>query len=113
VKGRRYVVASAIAVAGFGALFLALPGRGSGVQVKLIDFRYRPSTITVHVGGAATFENRSTVTHTATCSKCSLDSGDIQPEMFKTLTFTKAGHYQLFCRYHGERGMVAEVIVKP
>jgi plastocyanin len=113
VNPRRYVVASVIALAGFGALFMALPSQGAGLKVRLVGMTYRPSSFTIHAGGAVTFENDSRLTHTATCTKCGLDTGDIQPRTLKTLTFGKPGTYQLFCRYHGEQGMVATVIVKP
>ena len=116
IKRRRYVVASVVAVAGFAALFAVLPQRGAGVQVKLVGTSFRPPQISVKTGGAVTFTNDSKVTHTATCPDCgpdgTLDTGDIQPGAFKTLTFPKAGSFQLFCRYHGEQGMVAEVTVK-
>jgi plastocyanin len=113
VKRRRYAVASAIAVAGFGALAMALPGRGAGLKVELSGYRFHPAGFTVHVGDAATFTNESNVTHTATCEGCGRDTGDIQPQTFKTLTFTKAGRYLLYCQYHRDRGMVAVITVKP
>jgi len=113
VKRRRYTVASFVVVAGIGALFMALPSHGAGLKVRLVGIRYRPAAITIHAGGAVSFENQSKLTHTATCPKCRLDTGDIQPGNFKSLTFGKAGTYQLVCRYHGEQGMVATVTVKP
>ena len=110
---RRYLVASVIALAGLGALFMALPSQGAGLKVRLIGIRYRPAAFTIHAGGAVTFQNESKFTHTATCPKCEVDSGDIQPGALTTLTFTKVGTFQLVCRYHGEQGMVATVTVKP
>jgi plastocyanin len=115
-KRRRYTVASVIAVAGFAALFAVLPQRGAGVQVRMAGFAFRPAQISVKADGAVTFTNDSKFTHTATCPDCGidgpLDSGDIQAGTFKTLTFPKAGTFQLFCRYHGEQGMIAEVTIK-
>jgi plastocyanin len=113
VKRRRYVVAAVVAVAGFGALFMVLPSQGAGLKVKLVGISFRPAAIKVHTGGAVTFENDSKVTHTATCPKCGLDTGDIQPGTFKTLTFPTTGTFQLVCRYHGDQGMVASVTVGP
>jgi plastocyanin len=113
VKRRRYTVASVIAVAGFAALFAVLPSQGAGKKVKLVGVAFKPASITVSVDGAITFENDSKVTHTATCPACRLDTGDIQPGTFKTLTFPKAGTFQIVCRYHGEQGMVAQVVVRP
>jgi plastocyanin len=113
MKKRRYVVASVIAVAGFSALFAVMPSQGSGVEVRMRGNQYRPATVRIPVGGAITFENEDEVTHTATCQGqgCPRDSGDIQPDTFKTLTFASAGTVHMVCRYHGELGMVATVIV--
>ena len=111
MKRRRYAVASVLAVAGFAALFAVLPSNGAGRKVVLTNFRFTPATIRVAVGGAVTFENKSKSTHTATCEGCPQDSGDIQPGLLKTLTFTKAGSYRLFCRYHGDQGMLASITV--
>lgn len=114
MKGRRYAIASVIALFGFGALFMALPGRGAGQKVQIQGFHYNPRTITLKVGGAATFYNRTKRTHTATCPGCRVDSGDIQPETFATLTFPTAGRFELFCRYHRDtNSMVGTVVVKP
>ncbi len=113
MKRRRYVVASVIAVAGFAALFAVLPSQGAGVKVRMIGVRYRPDAIRIGAGGAVTIHNESKVVHTATCSGCSVDSKDVQPGTIRTLTFRKAGTYQLFCRYHGREGMVARLTVTP
>ena len=111
MKRRRYQVATVIAVAGFAALFAVLPSRGAGREVKMVDFQFRPATVRIKAGGAVTFVNESKLTHTATCQGCPLDTGDVQPRTLHTLTFPRAGTYQLFCRYHGDKGMVAQVTV--
>ena len=108
---RRNAAAALIAVAGFAALFAVLPSKGAGKKVVLSGFRFHPGVIQVAVGGAVTFENKSKVTHTATCEGCPQDTGDIQPGLLKTLTFTRAGSYRLFCIYHGSQGMVARLTV--
>ena len=112
MKRRRYAVASVIALAGFGALFMVLPSKGAGREVKIVGVRYRPSAVTIDASGAMTFVNDTTLTHTATCRGCRQDSGDIQPGTFKTLTFPSSGRFVIFCRYHGNAGMVATVTVR-
>lgn len=111
MKRRRYTVAAVLAVAGFSALIAVLPSNGAGREVTLENFRFRPATIQIPVGGAITFENTSKTTHTATCETCPQDTGDVQPGMLKTLTFPRAGTFRLFCRYHGEGGMIAQLTV--
>lgn len=110
---RRYAIAAAVALAGFSALFAVLPSRGAGTKVVMKGFRYRPSAVRVATGGAVSFSNEDDVTHTATCQGrgCPKDSGDIQPGLFKTLTFGRPGTYQIVCRYHGQAGMIATVTV--
>jgi plastocyanin len=107
------VLAAILTIAGFSALFAVLPSQGAGKDVTLRGFLYRPSTIRIPTGGAVTFTNEDTVTHTATCQGCREDSGDIQPGMFKTVTYPSAGTFHLICRYHGDQGMVATLIVGP
>ena len=113
MKKRRYVVASVIAVAGFSALFAVMPSQGAGATVRMRGNQYRPASIRIPVGGAITFTNEDEVTHTAPCQGrgCPRDSGDIRTGTFKTLTFANAGTVHMVCRYHGELGMVATVIV--
>lgn len=113
MKRRRYVLASVIAAAGFAALFAVLPSQGSGSEVVMRGNRYRPATIRIGVDGAITFTNEDRVTHTASCQGkgCPRDPGDIQPGLFRTLTFTRAGTFHVVCRYHGEGGMIATVVV--
>ena len=111
MKRRRYVVASVIAVAGFGALFAVLPSQGAGLKVRITGFRFRPAAIQIRAGGAVTIHNDSRIVHTATCPACRVDSGDIQPGTFRTLTFPRRGTFQIFCRYHAERGMAARLTV--
>ena len=109
---RRYQIAALAAAAGIGALFMALDSSGSGLEVTMTQgLRYRPEAIRIGVGGAVTFVNETSTTHTATCRGCSGDTGDVQPQQFKTLTFPAAGSYLIFCRYHADQGMIATLTV--
>ncbi len=58
-----------------------------------------------------TFSNTSKTTHTATCTTCGADTGDIQPGLDKTVTFGVAGTYVMACRYHAALGMQMTVQV--
>ena len=114
MKRRRYVIASVVALAGFAALFAVLPSQGAGTKVRITGLRYRPESIKIAAGDAITVHNDSKLVHTATCFGCPVDSKDIQPGTIHTLTFPKAGTYQLYCRYHGQSaGMVARLVVTP
>lgn len=113
MKKRRYVVAAIVAVAGFSALFAVLPSQGAGFRARLEGNRFHPTSIEIEAGGAITFTNEDRVSHTASCQGkgCPKDPGDIHPGQIKTVTFSAAGTYALFCRYHGQGGMVAELVV--
>lgn len=105
-------------IAAFSALFLVLPSKGAGREVTMIgrDGRYSftPRQVTIEAGGAVTFSNESDVTHTGSCDGCPWDTGDIQPGMIKTLTFSAPGSYTFFCRYHGvSQEMVGSLEVRP
>lgn len=110
---RRYVVAAAVALAGFSALFAVLPSQGAGFEVKMLGNQFRPDEIEIAEGGAITFVNEDDVTHTAGCqgTGCPKDSGDIHPGQIKTLTFSREGTFTLFCAYHGQAGMIASLTV--
>lgn len=105
------MIAAVVAVAGFAALFAVLPSQGSGTDVTMRGFRFRPATIRIPVGGAITFDNRDDVTHTATCQGCRQDTGDVQPGLIKTVTYPSPGTFHLVCIYHAEQGMIATLTV--
>jgi plastocyanin len=106
---RRWSLVPTVAL--LGALFMVLAPHRSGPAVRMAGLAFRPGTVRIQPGGAVTFENRSSTTHTATCEACALDAGDVQPGLAKTLTFARAGTYQIVCRYHVARGMQMTVVV--
>jgi plastocyanin len=112
-------VLAAVVVLGASAL-TAPPGnlavlaaqKAESTQVKIDNFSFGPSTLTVPVGATVTWTNRDDIPHTVTSSD--------DPKVFKSkvldtdekfsFTFTKAGTYPYFCSIHPK--MTAKVIVE-
>ena len=119
---RRIVSAAvfiAVAVLGIGAWGAGAKGFGAVMQqktdapeVKIDNFSFGPSTLTVSVGTTVTWTNRDDIPHTVVSSD--------DPKVFKSkvldtdekfsFKFEKAGTYPYFCSIHPK--MTAKVIVQ-
>jgi len=83
----------------------------SGASVKIIDFAFQPSTLTVSVGQEITWTNDGAVPHTVTADNGSFDSGQLQPGAQYKHSFSAAGTYAYHCSVHPTQ-MTATVIVQ-
>ncbi len=83
------------------------PGVGSNLQAN-----FGPSKITVFIGvnNTVTFDNLDSVVHTVTATGLTFDSLDVLPSAKWNYTFTSAGTFSYFCKYHG--WMKGSVVVK-
>src|SRR6476619_221351 len=92
------------------ALFALLPVAGAAPRaaetknVSIKDFAFDPKTITVNVGDTITWKNDGQAEHTAQADDGSFDSGDLAAGKEFSFTFTKAGTFAYFCKYHGAKG---------
>jgi plastocyanin len=68
--------------------------------VTIADFRFTPSTITIHVGDTVTWTNDGPSAHTATARDGSFDTGVLQSGQSASHTFTRAGRFSYLCRIH-------------
>jgi amicyanin len=80
-------------------------------QVKIDNFSFGPTTLTVPVGATVTWINQDDVPHNVV----STDGKDIKSPVLDTdqkfsYTFTKAGTYDYYCKIHPK--MTAKVIVQ-
>ena len=73
-------------------------------------YYFSPETVTISVGTTVTWVNRTSVIHTVTSRTGAFDSRDVQPGQEFKYTFTQAGTYDYYCRYHG--GMAGRIIVE-
>ena len=81
----------------------------SPVLVMIKNFAFTPNIVTIPVGGSVTFKNMDQVSHTATDSKKTFDSGNLDTGKSWTYTFKTAGTYNYVCTYHPM--MKAEIVV--
>jgi plastocyanin len=141
---RRRVFLIGIAVAGAGALVACSGGSaattpsssaaGSSAAAPATptiqmtnDNKFSPATLTVPKGMTVTWQNASTMVHSATDDPAKAvnksdaalpagaqpwDSGLIQPGQSWTHTFDVAGNYSYFCIPHETLGMLGKITVQ-
>jgi len=73
-------------------------GEGTTTTVRIRDFVYNPSALTVRQGGTVTWVNDDTVPHTVTGN--GFDSGQIAPGGSFTFRFPSAGTFSYYCSIH-------------
>lgn len=107
-------------------------GAGEAQEAVTIDMTdaltFAPAQVTITVGGTVTWENPSTVVHTATGDPDNVadpdnvelpdgaepwDSGFVQPGDSFSHTFTEPGTYHYVCVPHEGVGMAGTIIVQP
>lgn len=103
-------------------------GGGQDHTVKMTtDIKFDPDSLTIKVGDSVTWDNESTITHTATCDPSKAadashvklpdgaepwDSGDVAAGETFSHTFDVAGEYDYICIPHEMAGMLGKVIVE-
>lgn len=114
----------AVLVAGCpgGGTGAAAPAAANVVEVAATDgFAFSPAHLTVPVGTTVRWTNKGAVPHTVT-SGASSRPGDHPGGLLDRplpsggaveMTFTTAGDWPYFCRYHEGMGMVGLVTVAP
>lgn len=79
-------------------------------EVFLQNYKFNPSELTVQTGTTVRFVNKDGVTHTVTEKNNLFNSGDMRKGDVFEYTFTNAGTYDLYCKYHS--GMTGKIIVQ-
>lgn len=79
-------------------------------SVRIADFAFGPTTITIGVGDRVRWTNRDSVQHTATARNGSWDSGLLSPGESATVRFNVAGRYRYVCTPHPS--MTGTVVVQ-
>jgi len=83
----------------------------SVAAVRIKDFRFAPTPLTVHVGDRVTFVNDDDEAHTVTATDKSFDSEGLDGAGTWQHVFAKAGTYRYFCELHPY--MKATIVVLP
>ena len=116
---RLYIARLAVPVAAAAILLLAA-GRGSianatqasapGVEVKIDNFSFSPSALTVAAGTTVTWTNRDDIPHTVVSADTVFKSKVLDTDEKFSYTFSKPGTYPYFCSVHPK--MTGQVIVQ-
>ncbi len=98
---------------------LSVAGEPQGVTIIMgssgggyygTTYYFSPATVTIPVGTTVTWVNRTSVIHTVTSRTGAFDSGDVPPGREFKYTFTQAGTYDYYCRYHA--AMSGRIVVE-
>lgn len=112
---RVYLIDPAAAALPVEAPVAAVPGAAGGAGEPVIaiteDWQFSPAVVTVPVGGAVTWINRSAAAHTVAGDALAFpDSGPIEPGGAVTRVFDEPGRYSYRCGPHPF--MVGEIVVE-
>ena len=82
----------------------------STAEVKIDNFSFGPTAITVAVGTSVTWTNRDDIPHTVVSTEKVFKSKVLDTDEKFSFTFTKPGEYPYFCSIHPK--MTGKVIVQ-
>jgi plastocyanin len=82
----------------------------AAVEVRIDNFTFTPSTVTIAPGTSVKWTNHDDVPHTATSTTKVFKSPTLDTDDTYAFTFTKPGTYPYFCAVHPH--MTGTVIVK-
>ncbi len=91
---------SAVAAERRGAFERRLPARVVVQRVKMIDFAFRPKSITISVGTKIKWVNGGNASHSTTSNTGLWDSGVLSPGGSFGRVFRKAGTFKYHCTVH-------------
>ncbi len=83
-----------------------------GAEVKIDNFSFTPTTLTVRVGTTVTWTNRDDIPHTVVSSEApkKFKSKVLDTDEKFSFTFKKAGSFSYFCSIHPK--MTGKVVVE-
>jgi amicyanin len=82
----------------------------AAVDVKIDNFSFSPTTLTVAVGTTVTWTNRDDIPHTVVSDDKVFKSKVLDTDEKFSFTFTKPGTYPYFCSVHPK--MTGKVVVQ-
>ena len=84
--------------------------QASSAEVKIDNFSFGPTTLTVAVGITVTWTNRDDIPHTVVSDDKVFKSKVLDTDEKFSFTFTKPGTYPYFCSVHPK--MTGKVVVQ-
>lgn len=82
----------------------------SPTEVKIDNFSFGPTVLTVPVGTTVVWTNRDDIPHTVVSTDGVFKSRALDTDDQFSFTFTKAGNYDYFCSLHPK--MTGKVVVQ-
>ena len=89
---------------------IAAPAVPGSVEVRIENFTFSPSTLTVAPGTTVTWLNADDIPHTVAASDRSFRSKTLDTDDRFSFTFATPGDYNYFCSLHPH--MTAKIVVK-
>ena len=84
--------------------------QSSSAEVKIDNFSFGPTTLTVAAGTTVTWTNRDDIPHTVVSDDKAFKSKVLDTDEKFSFTFTKPGTYGYFCSIHPK--MTGKVVVQ-
>jgi len=82
----------------------------ANMEVKIDNFSFGPTTLTVPVGTTVTWTNRDDIPHTVVSTEGAFKSKVLDTDEKFAFTFNKPGSYSYFCSIHPK--MTGKVVVQ-
>ena len=105
----RFLVASIVALA-LASATSAQQAPAAPVEVKIDNFSFGPTTLTVAAGTTVTWTNRDDIPHTVVSDDKIFKSKVLDTDEKFSYTFSKPGIYPYFCSLHPK--MTGKVVVQ-
>ena len=106
-------IAMALILAGSGGASFSARAQqppGGAVEVKIDNFSFGPTTLTVAAGTTVTWTNRDDIPHTVVSDDKIFKSKVLDTDEKFSFTFSKPGTYEYFCSIHPK--MTGKVVVQ-
>ena len=111
VLGAPLVIAASLLAGNLSTLAArAEQTQASSAEVKIDNFSFGPTTLTVAVGTTVTWTNRDDIPHTVVSDEKVFKSKVLDTDEKFSFTFTKPGTYPYFCSVHPK--MTGKVVVQ-
>ena len=96
---------------GMAQAHAAVASTGPEIEVKIDNFVFSPSTITVKAGTQVTWINKDDIPHTVDSTQGKFKSAPLDTDDKFQFRFAEPGEYPFYCRMHPK--MTGKIIVQP
>ena len=104
------IIAIVLLLAGSPSVTANAQPSAANAEVKIDNFSFAPTTITVAIGATVTWTNRDDIPHTVVSTDGVFKSKVRDTDETFSYTFAKAGTYPYYCSVHPK--MTGQVVVQ-